>query len=238
MSFIENLELNVAPDAYASIFARASDDETAMVGAGQATGFAAGVSFQSKEDVMNSTLLAQLAAGKKYDRLKQADQWYGEYRYVLERMGWQVTNFKLERRIIITPVSVDKLVLDYLKDTTAESSLAARIVAALEKSNDLAVKIFVSSSTIDNRSNFQLGTCVEDRARNIVFSIGGFSYSTSEKIVNPLHNTIKEGTDFHNTFQTMILNTAIYSQFRELVIQKLGVNVREYIRELILPPKN
>lgn len=42
---------------------------------------------------MNSTLLAQLAANKKFDRETDTANWYSEYANVLETVGWVVTSF-------------------------------------------------------------------------------------------------------------------------------------------------
>ena len=47
-----------------------------------------------QSDVINSTLLAQLAANKQYDRQNNVDQWYGYYKTVLEQVGWTVQNFE------------------------------------------------------------------------------------------------------------------------------------------------
>lgn len=67
----------------------ADGDEAAYVDAGSLVSFVAGVSGQHKSDALNSTLLAQLAANKKFDREKQTVEWYDFYKNRLGkyRMG-------------------------------------------------------------------------------------------------------------------------------------------------------
>ena len=50
--------------------------------------FVDGLSGQQKEDVLNSTLLAQLTANRKHDRERDTGAWYDAYRGVLEQVGW------------------------------------------------------------------------------------------------------------------------------------------------------
>ena len=51
--------------------------------------FADGVTGQQKEDLLNSTLLAQLAANGRFDREKDTLNWYETYRTVLRGVGWR-----------------------------------------------------------------------------------------------------------------------------------------------------
>ena len=62
--------------------------EQGFVDCGSLVSFTENLSEQNKEDVLNSTLLAQLAANKKYDRKTQHDEWYTFYMKVLENVGW------------------------------------------------------------------------------------------------------------------------------------------------------
>src|SRR5262245_44005572 len=55
----------------------------AYVAEGSTVSFVAGVSAQHQADILNSTLLAQLAANKKYDREVATREWYDFYKTVL-----------------------------------------------------------------------------------------------------------------------------------------------------------
>jgi hypothetical protein len=57
--------------------------DSGYVDAGSLISFVAGVSAENRADILNSTLLAQLAANKQYNREQQTQEWYGMYREVL-----------------------------------------------------------------------------------------------------------------------------------------------------------
>jgi hypothetical protein len=61
---------------------------SANVDAASLVTFVDGLSGQQKEDVLNSTLYAQLAANRKHDRERDTGGWYNLYRTVLEQLGW------------------------------------------------------------------------------------------------------------------------------------------------------
>jgi hypothetical protein len=62
---------------------------SAYVAAASVVSFVDGVTGQQKEDLLNSTLLAQLAANHRFDREKDTLNWYGAYRTVLWGVGWR-----------------------------------------------------------------------------------------------------------------------------------------------------
>ncbi|KAF8955839.1 hypothetical protein BDZ97DRAFT_1764409 [Flammula alnicola] len=237
---IQDLVLSSAPSDFST---SAGEDATASVGSGQATAFVTGISDQNKKDVMNSTLLAQLAASGRYDRLKQTDKWYDFYKSVLEGLGWDVTNFRFDDHSIgNTAISVDAIVVDFLKtfmDVRSPSQpeqleLMTRVIAALENSKDPSVNIFTSSSANDHEANFQLGVCSEDRDKNIMFlnatliwldnikAIGAFAYTTDETITNVLFTKIRSGSaSFRN------VDKQVYAEVRQTVLEKLGTNAQK-----------
>src|SRR5216683_1057876 len=58
------------------------DQPSAYVNAGSVVSFVSGVSSRNQTDVLNTTLLAQLAANKKFDREIDTVNWYKFYRSV------------------------------------------------------------------------------------------------------------------------------------------------------------
>src|SRR3984957_624544 len=61
---------------------------SSFVAAASIVSFADGVSGQQKEDLLNSTLLAQLVANRRCDRERDTLNWYDAYRSVLRGVGW------------------------------------------------------------------------------------------------------------------------------------------------------
>lgn len=94
--FVENLKIEVYGSGHLwEAGAGAALEEgrvrapRAYVAAASVVAFTDGIPQQQKEDLLNSTLLAQLAANKQHDRERQTLEWYQVYRDVLVKLGWQ-----------------------------------------------------------------------------------------------------------------------------------------------------
>jgi hypothetical protein len=93
--FVESLRLEALgserlwrTDSSASLADPGPQPHSAYVAAASVVSFADGVTGQQKEDLLNSTLLAQLGANHRFDREKDTLNWYGAYRTVLWGIGW------------------------------------------------------------------------------------------------------------------------------------------------------
>ena len=100
--YIDQLELAttfdpqmIAGDFYEPVYD--ATKHSAMVVAGSTVSFLPGMTKQQQEDVLDSTLLAQLAANKKHDREKQTDAWYQTYAEVLGNIGWVIKKLFISR---------------------------------------------------------------------------------------------------------------------------------------------
>jgi len=79
-SFLKTLELEECyafpSPAYGSGIFHASETREGFVDTGSVVCFNSNVQLQQRDDVLESTLLAQLAANKKYDRFTDSTEWY------------------------------------------------------------------------------------------------------------------------------------------------------------------
>ena len=50
-----------------------------------------------RSDVLNSTLLAQLASSKHYNWYKETDERYKNYLHILEKIDWVMQEFQFEK---------------------------------------------------------------------------------------------------------------------------------------------
>ena len=96
-SFVDQLEL--APPTPLSGGKPADYKDQGFIDGGSLVSFTEKVKRHQREDVLNSTLLAQLAADKKYDRESQTDDWYNFYVQVLIEVGWDFKRFQFDKYI-------------------------------------------------------------------------------------------------------------------------------------------
>lgn len=242
IEYLHSLELAVPTDRLKAIGELASSvreaDQTAYVDAGSTVSFVGGVALERQEDVLNSTLLAQLAANKKYDREIQTEQWYKFYREVLENVGWVVTNFGFQRYSESgVTLRLDKAALALISAIASGNELAVLTAAvkALEnaQSESKAVTLFDANGSTGENGNFQIASCSEDPSGNVQSALGAFYFKASKHEGRFLFWSWEtKSINFYFSTQSVVLNEKIYSTVRQTVIAKLGDNAKRFIAGL------
>ncbi len=199
--------------------------------------FVAGISAQNQADVLNSTLLAQLAANKKFDREKNTVNWYAFYRNVLENVGWVVQAFQFEKQDIGgASATVDKFVVDMLVSIAADNEMEAVTLAMKALKNlpakDNRIVLFDHSTHSDSNGNFQIAACSENGGQ-VAMKIGAFYFSSSKNVDRLLwYDFSASHTSIYKAVQAMTLNQEVFGQVRDAVKTKLGGNARNFVADL------
>ncbi|GBE87243.1 hypothetical protein SCP_1004900 [Sparassis crispa] len=228
--YIESLDI---PEGAST---RVSKGSSAAVNGGSVDTFVGGLSGLNKEDVLNSTLLAQLSANQAAggDRIR----WYNKYREVLENIGWVVQDFTFKELDNATAHgSVDQAIIAILKSYLSHTALAdfkATIDAMKKPANNNANKLFEMNAWKGQESDFQLGVASASHD-DVQFRIGSFTYQAQGSQNDVLffkfgHDHVK----FMYSTQNMVLNLKVYEKVRAAVNQKLGSHVKSYIDGLKL----
>jgi len=213
------------------------DKEAGYVDAGQLVAFAAGVSTGSKADVLNSMLLAQLAANVVADRETATIAWYKKYREVLENIGWAVSEFQFtQTHLSGSTFQIKDTVLKLIAALASENALliTTATIAAVESlgEGDDRVALFSSQSSNPSSGNFQVGAVVEDRSTPTM-SIAASYFSSSDVKTNFLWFSFQSSsTDLYQASQTITLSEAVYSKVRQSIIDKLGARAQTYVADL------
>ncbi len=235
IKFIEELELDI-PKIEKEIEIT-SENPTAAVDAGSLQSFVAYLDSQGKSDVLNSTLLAQLAANKKFNREEKPEEWYKFYSNVLENVGWVLQAFDFNKyNASSASFETSKMILDVVAAlcTGNELLIVRSTIKALNdlKTDDKRVKLFEQTSHTLKKGNFQIAVCSQEN-KQITMKIGCFYFSTAENVVRVLWHKFESGkTDMYQGAQVITLNTDTYSHVRDSVIKKLGNNAAKFIDEL------
>jgi hypothetical protein len=209
----------------------------AYVNEGSLVSFVGGVSPQTKADVLNSILLAQLAANYVADRENDTLTWYKKYREVLENIGWAISQFDFTKaRLSGATVQIKTVVLALLAAIMSENPLAiARATLAAIQAlgeGDQRVALFSASSSTANAGNFQIGTVIE--AQNTpTMMMGAFSFSSVNVSVSFLWQSFKvSDMSLYEGGQTITLSESVYSRVRQAIIDKLGDRAEEYVANI------
>ena len=244
-AFVESLELAVTDKRMASMrsdsestLVLTADKDTGFVDAGSTVTFVGGIPVARQEDVLNSTLLAQLAANKVFDRESQTEQWYGYYRNVLENIGWVITNFAFQHyNEASASLRLDKTALALIGAIASGNELVV-LTKALEVLKDLdpnskEATIFDGSGSGGDNGNFQLASCTQDPSGNVQSALGAFYFKANEHVGRFLWWSWKtKSINVYFSTQSVILNEKIYGTVRQAVIDKLGNNAKNFVARL------
>ncbi|HWC11466.1 MAG TPA: hypothetical protein VG455_09610 [Acidimicrobiales bacterium] len=206
----------------------------AFVAAGSLVGFDNTVDRSNREDVLDSELLAQLAANKVANRDKEALKWYDKYRQVLENIGWVIQAFQFDgKRMDKSSFSMDDVVIKVLQSVVTGNGLAIveAALAALKGTGEGSreVNIFETSSTSPNAGNFQVFPCYASDM-GVAISFSGYEMRTTENVSHFLFWTFKSSTTtIQAAAETSVLNEAIYAKIRATVQAKLGKAAQDYV---------
>ncbi|KAG9090540.1 hypothetical protein FRC06_000998 [Ceratobasidium sp. 370] len=198
----------------------AAGHETAAVSAGGLYIFDRELSKTQKADVLNSTLLAQIAADRSYNRTDDVDNWYRYYVDTLGRIGWMANDFHFDKYSFNNSISASQFVMDSLKNainSPKSKNVESAVNAVKNMSGDeKALRVFSSKSASGPHANFQVGYCSTNDG-NVVVEIGAFVYHIDQNVKNPMSSTLKSrSTDAHS------VNKYVYDRVRDAVLQKLG----------------
>ena len=214
-------------------------EEQAFVNERSIVSFVANVSPTAREDVLDSTLLAALAAEKKHPKNSNPQAWYEAYVEVLTNIGWvQTTNERRNYETKAAEFDVDKAVVEIMTGLVGgplgQAILIERTLNALRDlaDEDGKIKIFELSSQNLDTSNFQVGM-VSEEGGAVSLNVSNFVFQTKAGQRRVLF--FKWGRDraqLNYQFFQGTLSPGIYADIRSTVKRKLGVRPTAYIGEL------
>lgn len=227
---------------------------------GALASFVGGLSDEVQTDVINSLLLAQLAANEAYDSKAETPQWYSKFVSVLSNIGWVTDSFKFQK--YTGSLSQGEMVLQTLTDALEHEGgpsseiqvLQATIKGVQDLENDLTQPVCwfcTESATLAEHwrtpVNYQVGV-VNTQNDDPTVMLGAFYFTAMESKANdPLLNSTNSSSSsdvfvnrtysssssnlFYAT-QRMTLDMAIYPA--AAVAQKLGVDRNNLVYNLTI----
>lgn len=210
---------------------------SAFVDGGSVVAFTAGVSGQNREDVLNSTLLAQLAADKQFNRETKVMDWYAFYSTVLGKVGWVTQGYNWQKYTSQQmSFTMDKAVLEIAEAalTGQEELVVAAALDALSKlpQEDGRLKLFNHSASSDKEGNFQITACTETDGA-VAMKTMAFYYNAAQQSTDVLFfNFSSESTTLNQSTVAQTLNAGVYAQVRAAVLTKLGKNAQDFVLDL------
>ena len=206
--------------------------------AGSLVSFTENLQDQDVADVLNSTLLAQLAADHKFNRQEQIDDWNKFYIDVLQHVGWviQSLDFK-EYKSPSSKFALNDVVLQLLATIANKSELVVMESAMKTLKNlpssDGRVVVFNTESYKNRIGNFQILPCDKDSSGQIVLGVGAFHFTSKVDVTRFLFWEFdSSAVDLFYGIQSITLDEQIYAKVRDEVAEKVAPKVKQFVHDL------
>jgi hypothetical protein len=253
--FVSNLDVHAhdvsAPPHAARSVAQAAFSASAVpsgtkasVAASAVQVFGPEVTQQMQQDVLSSTLLAQLAAQKAAGGGPEQNPqvWYGKYREVLANVGWTITDFQMGSLDVTQYNNTSEVILELAKkylDPEQYSLIEKTLSVITQPNNSRPYGIFNNSaiSASNKSAGFNFGA-VSAYDGNPSFRIFANWFTAQANIREDgflwfKFSSSSGGVDFNAGNQSMTLNSKFYAEnAREVVIKKLGKHLQNYVSDL------
>ena len=240
LAWIGTLDIPEAPSTGTHLTSRATGDvgeDGAVVAKASIPTFVSDLSEQARADVLNSTLLMQLAADKKYPKDEDREQWFKFYSDGLSNLGWGRSSSFFERyQPKNTNVTMDQVILEVILTVVNNVNsplykVAQNMFGALENPpNQSAMKLFDNTSTKEDRAKFQILPAGQDQHGVVSMVLTAINASTKVQTGSFLFWKWSTSSSWlYRAANLIVLNESVYSKVREAVIEKLGDNATKFV---------
>lgn len=199
--------------------------------------FASSVSTKYRNDVLDATLLAQLAANKKFPDEREYINWYKHFIEVLSNIGWVVE--EAEFSTFQTDEGVFEMKSAIISVLTAAfgSDFIGIITKTLDAIKNLGddngtIIAFKKNTQSVNKGCFQIALAVEEND-TVSMRLGVFMLESSNKVTQVLFfKSSKSDTKLTYNSRKATLNADRYLVIRDAVAKKLGDEFEKNVGEI------
>lgn len=211
-----------------------------MVVASDVVSFVKGVSTERRQDIVNSSLLAQLVASKQVPDRTNVTQWYKAYFEVLQNIGWVIqdhsfSSYSEEANGLEAHEAILKIAGAFLGGTPAALAIVMTTLEAL-KSMDASkpwMTIFDRETKHANTGHFQIALAEQGDNDQSMVSLMAFSLKAESTVTQILFFKIrKDEVQLEKCAGKVTINDEVLSSVREQVKQKLSAHTSAYIAKL------
>lgn len=227
LSNIRSLDLGPKlPASFVWLTDNALEDKAsgAVVG-GSLVAFAPGVSELHQRDVLQSLLLAQLAANVKAERHKDPVAWFKAYRSVLEQTAWVVAASSTATRYLprVSKFSATTVVNDTFREQVAPEELAyvtATVDTYRSDLNGASQLVFECPSHSGGIGNFQVALATEEDG-TVSVHIAQVSFNAPQHVTRLMLEEFTNTAKFQVGFLVLIQNEEVYATVRSAIAAKV-----------------
>jgi len=217
----------------------AAKAQAAVVG-GDVISFVPGVTSDRKEAILNSSLLAQLAASKKIADRARVYEWYEAYFEVLQNIGWVVQdkgfseyeessgNFEAHKAIL----AVATVVLGAAPTALAIIKSTIEALHSMDESRPW-ITIFNRESQKAKTARFQIGLAEQDANGQFFVNVLAFGLEASSNVTQVLFfKAKKQDAKLKHYSGRVTINEGVLNAVGPAIKQKLVGHASTFIAQL------
>ncbi len=245
LRYVSGLELP-ARTGYESIGAvdygfDTSKNQAMVVGA-DIVSFVQGVTPEQREDIVNSSLLAQLAAKNKVSDPKQLYDWYNTYFDVLTNIGWVIqdqgfSTYAEQSEGFEAHEAILKVAAVLLGPTTTALAIVTATVEALKSmsSNSPWITLFNRESQSANTARFQVTLAEQSKDDQLLVSLMAFGLEATSTLTQLLLFKVRANEATLKQYSGKVtINAHVLSSVRDVIKNRIAGFAKSYVEAL--PP--
>ena len=239
--YVADLQLSTSGAAYPARKSAGSlvtpNEEQSFLNDKSLVSFASGVSGQRRKDVLNSVLLAQLAANKQFPDDANILEWYKTFVKILNNLGWTIQAAEFSTFQASADVfEVENAIIDILTKAFGGAFKTA-ITSTLDAIKSLSdhdgkITAFEKNTHSLSKGAFQIALATE-KDETVALQIGTFLLTSSNEIKKILFfKSSKDKTKLEYCSREGTLVEEIYATVRSTITDKLGDKINQFVAEI------
>lgn len=199
---------------------------------------------QTREDLVNCTLFAQLAATGEVGSAAKVIDWYDAYFRTLTAIGWAQSDTRFEKyEFSGKNAEAHKSIIPVLTTLLSPGAAALTIIkAALDALQSMAenspwITLFDHQSKVQKSARFQVATAEVDASGLVQVALVGFALKAKSEFGQVLFfKFAKSSTSLEYAAGTATIYEAALADQREEIARKLADYRRAYVAQVRFPP--
>lgn len=245
LAFLDNLQLEPSKQRYSragNSRAVGTGEPNILLKSDQAVlsdksifSFISSASVENQKSVINTTLLAQLAANKRYPDESDLLKWYDVFIETLEKVGWVVESSDLsvfqgdESLFEMDNVVIDILVAAFGQATFPLIQKILGSIKQLSNSADRKIKAFETNSHSTTKGCFQLGMVAEEND-TIALNLGTFMITSANNINTVLFFKFSSN---HTKLEYNLRKATLDMEVYQLLSKRIWEKIKDYYTESV-----
>jgi hypothetical protein len=223
---------------------KSTDAQSLVVGSGLVVA-AENVPKQTREDLINCTLFAQLAAtGEVGNSAKKVGEWYDAYFHALTALGWaqsdtQLEDYDYDAKKAEAHKAILQVITVLLGPQAAALVVVKTALEALQSMNENSpwITLFDRQSKVGNSARFQVATAQVDASGLLQVALVAFNLTTRSNLTQVLFvKWSSSSTRLQYASGKATIYEAALAEQRSAIAARLSAYRSAYVGQVKFPP--